>query len=61
MESTPVAPTVEELKANIGQEVTLLMEWILTCQSLTFFAVKTQLIPRVFAPVSYTHLTLPTN
>ena len=49
MESTPVAPTMEELKANIGQEVTLLMEWILTCQSLTFFAFETQLIPRVFA------------
>ncbi|MHC4575617.1 MAG: hypothetical protein ACYS76_16110 [Planctomycetota bacterium] len=49
MESTPIAPTVEELKANIRQEVLLLIEWVLSCQSLTFFAFETQLIPRALA------------
>jgi len=32
------APTVEEVKASITQEVRDLMTWVLTCQSLTFFA-----------------------
>ena len=45
MESSPVAPAVGELKANIAREVTLLVEWILTCQSLTFFAFEPRLVP----------------
>lgn len=42
-------PTVEEVKANITQEVRDLMTWVLTCQSLTFFAFETQLVLKVLA------------
>lgn len=43
------APTVEEVKARITQEVRDLMTWVLTCQSLTFFAFETQLVLKVLA------------
>ena len=43
------APTVEEVKASITQEVRDLMTWVLTCQSLTFFAFETQLVLKVLA------------
>ncbi len=43
------APTVGEVKANIIQEVNALVAWVLTCQSLTFFAFETQLVPKVLA------------
>ena len=41
------APTVEEMKARITQEVEGLVAWVLSCQSLTSFAFETQLVPRV--------------
>jgi len=41
------APTVEEVKASIVREVESLVAWVLTCQSLTFFAFETQLVPQV--------------
>jgi len=44
-----IAPTVEEVRANIAREVTLLVEWILSCRSLTFLAFETQLVPQVLA------------
>lgn len=43
------APTVEEVKAGITQEVRSLVAWVLSCQSLTFFAFETQLVPKVLA------------
>ncbi len=43
------APTLEEVKASIIQEVESLVAWVLTCQSLTFFAFETQLVPQVLA------------
>ena len=43
------APTVEEVKASIIREVESLVSWVLTCQSLTFFAFETQLVPQVLA------------
>jgi hypothetical protein len=43
------APTVEEVKASIIRKVESLVVWVLTCQSLTFFAFETQLVPRVLA------------
>ena len=43
------APTVEEVKASITQEVRDLMTWVLTCQSLTFFAFEAQLVLKVLA------------
>ncbi|MBC8248435.1 MAG: hypothetical protein H8E90_02050, partial [Anaerolineales bacterium] len=43
------APTVEEVKASIIREVESLVAWVLTCQSLTFFAFETQLVPQVLA------------
>ena len=42
-------PTSEEVKASIIQEVKALIEWTSTCQSLTFFAFETQLVPKVLA------------
>ena len=46
-EDVAVAPTSKEVKANITQEVQTLIEWILTCQSLTFLAFESQLVPKV--------------
>ena len=46
-EDVAVAPTSEEVKANISQEGNRLIEWVLTCQSLTFFTFETQLAPKV--------------
>lgn len=43
------APTVEEVEASIVREVGLLVVWVLTCQSLTFFVFETQLVPKVLA------------
>ncbi len=43
------APTVEEVKARISQEVRSLVAWVLSCQSLTFLAFETQLVPKVLA------------
>lgn len=48
-EEVAVVPTSEEVKASITQEVKALVEWILTCQSLTFFAFETQLVSKVLA------------
>lgn len=41
-----VTPTSEEVKASIIREVREMMAWIMTCQSLTFFAFETQLVPK---------------
>lgn len=41
------APTVEEVKARIIQEVREVVAWVLSCRSLTFLAFETQLVPRV--------------
>jgi len=41
--------TVEEVRASIVQEVNTLMAWVLTCQTLTFFAFETELVPKVLA------------
>jgi len=43
------ALTVAELQASITQAVSALLVWVLSCQSLTFFAFETQLVPRVLA------------
>ena len=47
LEKVAVAPKLDEVKANINREVNTLIAWILNCESLTFFAFETQLIPRV--------------
>lgn len=41
--------TTPEVKARIEQEVQNLVAWILSGQSLTFFAFEAQLVPRVLA------------
>ena len=41
------APTVAEVTAQINQEIRALVEWVLSCRSLTFLAFETQLIPKV--------------
>jgi hypothetical protein len=41
------APTVEETRARIMQEVREIVAWVLSCQSLTFFAFETELVPKV--------------
>jgi len=46
-ENVSVAPTVEEVKARIVEEANVLIAWVLSCQSLTFFAFETQLVPKV--------------
>lgn len=46
-EEVAVAPTLDEVQANINQEVNALIVWILTCEKLTFLAFETQLIPKV--------------
>ena len=43
------APTVEEVKTRIVQEVKEIVAWVLVCQSLTFMAFETQLLPKVLA------------
>jgi hypothetical protein len=48
-DNVATAPTVEEVKASITREVRALVAWVLTCQTLTFFAFETQLVPRVLA------------
>ena len=48
-EEVAAVPTSEEVKASITQEVNTLVEWIMTCQSLTFLAFETQLVPKVLA------------
>ncbi len=42
-------PTVEEVQGQIAQEVSALVTWVLSCQSLTFFAFEMELVPRVLA------------
>lgn len=49
IEDVAAAPTSEEVRASIIQEVNALVEWILTCQTLTFFEFETQLVPRILA------------
>jgi hypothetical protein len=44
-----VASTVEEVKDRIVEEVNALIAWVLSCQSHTFFAFETQLVPKVLA------------
>ena len=44
-----VAATVEEVKDRIVEEVNALIAWVLSCQSHTFFAFETQLVPKVLA------------
>lgn len=39
----------EELKVHIQQEVEKLVEWVLSCRTLTLYTFETQLIPRVLA------------
>jgi hypothetical protein len=46
-EKAAVAPKLDEVKANINREVNALIAWVLNCESLTFLAFETQLIPRV--------------
>jgi len=46
-ENVSAAPTVEEVKASIVEEMNALIAWVLSCQSLTFFAFETQLVPKV--------------
>lgn len=48
-DNVATAPTAEEVKASITREVGALVAWVLTCQTLTFFAFETQLVPRVLA------------
>ena len=43
------AATVEELQASMAQAVSALVMWVLSCQTLTFFAFETQLVPQVLA------------
>jgi hypothetical protein len=43
------APTVEEVKGQIVQEVIGLMTWVLSGESLTFFAFEVALVPRVLS------------
>ena len=47
--SVATAPTVEEMKGRITQEVESLVAWVRACQSLTFLAFETQLVPKVLA------------
>jgi hypothetical protein len=51
MEATdkPVLATVEEVQGQLAQEVRALVTWVLSCQSLTFFAFEMELVPRVLA------------
>ena len=48
-ENISVAPTLEEVKVRIVGEVNALIAWVLSCQSLTFFAFESQLVPKVLA------------
>lgn len=43
------APSVEEIRARIEQEMGGLITWVLGCTSLTFFAFETQLVSKVLA------------
>lgn len=47
MDAPTTAPTVEELKARITQTISALVVWVLSCQTLTFYAFETQLVPQV--------------
>jgi hypothetical protein len=47
MDAPTTAPTVAELKARITQTVGALVAWVMSCQTLTFFAFETQLVPQV--------------
>ena len=49
IDDAATAPTVEEVKARITQEVESVVAWVLGCQTLTFFAFETQLVPKVLA------------
>lgn len=44
-----VAPTIEEVRAKISEEVGEVIEWILTCKTLTFLEFEQLLIPKVLA------------
>ena len=46
-DSVASAPTVEEVRAKIVQEVREIEAWVLSCQTLTFFAFETGLVPKV--------------
>ncbi len=41
------APTTKEVRANIIEEVNKLIEWVLTCQTLSFMGFESQLVPKV--------------
>ena len=43
------AATVEELQASMAQAVSALVMWVLSWQTLTFFAFETPLVPQVLA------------
>jgi hypothetical protein len=47
MDAPTSALTVEELKARITQTVSALVVWVMSCQTLSFFAFETQLVPQV--------------
>lgn len=47
LDEPATAPSVEELKVRITQTVSALIAWVLSCQTLTFFAFETQLVPQV--------------
>ena len=48
-DNAATAPAVEDVKAHVIQEVESLVAWILTYQTITFFAFETQLVPQVLA------------
>lgn len=48
-DSAALPPTADEVRARLEQEVADLVEWVLSCHALTFFAFETQLVPKVLA------------
>jgi hypothetical protein len=49
IEDTAAAPTSEDVKTSINQEVDALVAWITTLQSCVFLTFESQLIPKVLA------------
>ena len=41
------APTVEELKAKLTQEMNEVITWVLSCRALTFFEFEIELVSKV--------------
>lgn len=48
-ESVACPPATDEVKAWLKRDAADLIEWVLSCQALTFFAFETQLVPKVLA------------